>query len=346
METTRKAQVWSSEETGPATLARVMAEVDQQIASGDVRRFRALPTGFEPLDRVLTGGLRPGELLVLGGAFGVGKTILGLQIARNVVHASENDAAMYVCYEHDRTHLMLRLMCLESAEQGYKDALTLGQLADIAVDGHDGPGLMSSLRSTGHYAALLQALDSYAERLVLVKASGDSSTLEHIRGWVEQKANAGYQRLLVVVDYLQKIPVERSALQPETELTTYLTQGLKELALSTGIQVIAIAAADRPGLQSGRIQLSDLRGSSALQYEADVGLTLNNKYDIVSRDHLVYDVRKGETMRNWVVVSVEKNRAGRTGVNMEFALDAAHFHIVPTGRFVRDRLVDGRVVLA
>ncbi len=46
-----------------------------------------MATGFTPLDDILNGGLRPGELLVIGGPFGVGKTIWGLQVARNAVCA-------------------------------------------------------------------------------------------------------------------------------------------------------------------------------------------------------------------------------------------------------------------
>jgi len=333
------------ETTGLATLARVMDDVDQEVANGDVARFRALATGFEPLDGVLMGGLRPCDLLVVGGPFGVGKTILGLQVARNVVVSAEDHAALYVCYEHDRAHLMLRLICLESAEQECREALTLRRLADIAADGDDGVGLISTLRRLRRYTETLDSMDSYAQRLVLVKASGSSSTLDQIRQWAEQLTSAGYERLLIVIDYLQKIPVDRSALQPETELTTYLTQGLKELAMSMGISIIAIAASDRSGLQSQRMRLTDLRGSSALQYEADVGLILNNKYDIVSREHLVYNLPQGETMRNWVVMSIEKNRSGRRGIDTEYVLDAAHFRIVPSGRYVRERLVDGRVVL-
>jgi replicative DNA helicase len=116
--------------------------------------------------------------------------------------------------------------------------------------------------------------------------------------------------------------------------------------MSMGIQVIAIAASDRPGLRAKRMRLADLRGSSALQYEADVGLILNNKHAIISREHLVYNLAQADAMRDWVVMSVEKNRAGRNAVDMEFALDAAHFRIVPTGRFVRERLVDEKVILA
>ena len=69
-------------------------------------------------------------------------------------------------------------------------------------------------------------------------------------------------------------------------------------------------------------------------------------YAILSREHMVYNLSAAEAMRNWVVISVEKNRAGRNAVDMEFALDAAHFRMVASGDFVRERLVDEKVVLA
>jgi replicative DNA helicase len=179
---------------------------------------------------------------------------------------------------------------------------------------------------------------------VLAKASGDHSTLDDIQRWVEEHRTDGPQRVLLVVDYLQKIPVKRAALQPETEITTYLTQELKDMAMTLGIHVIAIAASDREGLKSKRMRLWDLRGSSALQYESDIGLILNNKFSILSREHMVYNLAQAEEMRNWIVMSVEKNRAGRNTVDMEYELDAAHFRILSTGRFVRERLVDEKLV--
>jgi replicative DNA helicase len=178
-----------------------------------------------------------------------------------------------------------------------------------------------------------------------VKASGDTSTLDDVRRWVNEEAARAPGRLLVVVDYLQKIPIDWSTLQPETEVTTHLTQGLKELAMTLGIQVVAIAASDRPGLKAKRMRLYDLRGSSALQYEADIGLILNNKYAILSREHMVYNISQADAMRGWVVFSVEKNRAGRNAVDMEYQLDAAHFRMISKGDFVRERLVDEKVVL-
>ena len=115
--------------------------------------------------------------------------------------------------------------------------------------------------------------------------------------------------------------------------------------MGLGVQVVAIAASDRPGLKAPRIRMADLRGSSAIQYEADIGMILNNKHQIVSREHLVYNLARAEGMRNWVVMTIEKNRAGRNTVDMEYTLDAAHFRIVPSGGFVRERLLDDKVTL-
>ncbi len=66
------------EATGPATLAEVMEEVEFQAQNGKAERLRPIPTGFTPLDDILNGGLRSGELMMVGGTFGVGKTIWAL----------------------------------------------------------------------------------------------------------------------------------------------------------------------------------------------------------------------------------------------------------------------------
>lgn len=336
---------WRSRETEPATLREVIERLEQRVARGSVEHLRPLPTGFRPLDDVLNGGLRPGELMLVGGPQGVGKTIFGLQVARNAAHAGAGSEALYICYEHDRTHLLSRLLCLESVEQNCTVPLTLKKLGELALSENGGQGLLARLRRTPGYRSVVDAVEGYAERLLLVKASGDHSTLDRLRRWVHEVAGRDAHRLLVVVDYLQKIPVPAATLQPETEMTTHLTQGLKELAMSLGVQVIAVAAADRPGLQSKRVRFEDLRGSSALQYEADVALMLNNKHDIVSREHLIANLTKAEQMRNWVVMSVEKNRSGRSAVDMQYALQAPQFRMRPSGDFVRERLVDEKVIL-
>ncbi len=332
--------------TGPASLFEVMQEVDDRIADGETAQFQPMTTGFTPLDDILNGGLRPAELLIIGGASGVGTTIFGLQAARTwfspIQMRPPCTSAMNMI-----VRICCRVCSVWKAPNGvcWTERSHCVNLPTSPLTGRKDIGLVSQLQAMPRYAPVIAAMESYADRLILVKASGSTSTLTQIESWAHTLASSDSQSVLVV-DYLQKIPVDHSALQLETETTTYLAQGLKELAMVTGLRVITIAASDRVGLKSTRMRLSDLRGSSALQYEADIGLVLNNKFNIVSREHMVYNVSQADAMRNWVVMSVEKNRAGRNAVDMEYTLDAAHFRFITDGGYVRDRLIDEKVTLA
>jgi replicative DNA helicase len=334
------------------SLAETLDQIEYESTAPGRGLQLPLPLGFSPLDDLLNGGLRPGELMIVGGAAGVGKTIFGLQLARNVAlrQATSGAAggAMYVCFEHDPAHLTMRLLCQESAVLGQgEDALTMARLAKLTAiaSGSGTSGLITLLRREPKYGAVVAALERYAGRLFLVRASGRHSTLDRIADAAVTLARSSPASLLVV-DYLQKIPVDSAALAPESEATTFLAQGLKDLALETGLRVVAIAALDHDGLRQKRMRFADLRGSSALQYEADVGLIFNNKYDIVSREHLVYNEQHAPDLQGWLVMTVEKNRAGRARVDMEYALDAAHFRLLAKGGYVRERLIDERMTLA
>jgi len=338
---------WLRERPGPASVAQVMADIEGPDGGARLGQFRPLATGFQPLDEILNGGIRPGELMVIAGPYGVGKTILALQMARNAVLADPDAVAIYICYEHDRTHLFSRLVCLESAEvpDSSENALTLRKLGQLADAPSEAGGLVRRLRRDPKNAAFLRVVGSYADRLVLARASGTHTSLDDIRRWVEDLQRETASHVFVVVDYLQKIAYPGELPGGEDELVTRLSHGLKEMALDLGVPIMAIAAADRVSLRGQRMRFSDLRGSSALQYESDVGIVLNNKYDIVSREHLIYNLSGAEAMRNWLVLTVEKNRAGRNAVDMEFAADLAHFRILSQGAFVRERLIDGKTVL-
>ena len=91
------------------------------------------------------------------------------------------------------------------------------------------------------------------------------------------------------------------------------------------------------------MRVNNLRGSSALAYEADTVLLLNNKYDVVARHHLVYSMGNVEKFRNWAVLTVEKNRNGRAGWTSSSSSASTSPGSRPTGRPVTEQLVDERV---
>ena len=78
------------------------------VVQGELDEYLPIPTGFDQIDRLIGGGLRKTELILLGGAQGIGKTITALQMARNLA-LNEATFALYISYEHSEVHLLNRL---------------------------------------------------------------------------------------------------------------------------------------------------------------------------------------------------------------------------------------------
>ena len=86
------------------------ADPDSELA---VQIGRPIRTGFDALDYWTGNGLRQGELLLLGGAPGAGKTTLCLQMARNIAVSGQANV-LYACYEHPPEYVLDRLLVQET----------------------------------------------------------------------------------------------------------------------------------------------------------------------------------------------------------------------------------------
>src|SRR5207247_2936011 len=89
----------------------LVARVDQQLPgaiSGDT-----VPTGFPSVDRLLGGGLRRRDLIVLGGDVGSGKSALALGIALRVAQQGGGLGVAFFSGEMDEERLMERALAVE-----------------------------------------------------------------------------------------------------------------------------------------------------------------------------------------------------------------------------------------
>lgn len=340
----------------PRTLTQVLNEANDRVLQGDLVDYVPLSTGFDPLDGFIGGGLRKTELTLLGGAQGIGKTIATLQMARNVAMRPDQ-YAFYLSYEHTETHLMHRLLCMESINPPEIDlsrGIKLRDLYQIIVSerakgfmGRDSsaPGsLQAILKENPKTSPALQRMARYADRMIMVKASPAVTTLKSIKEMTARLCDATGGNVTVFVDYLQKIAVYPERPRDENDKVTIIVEGLKDIALSLDVPVWSIVAADREGLKSKRIHLFHLRGSSALDYESDIAIIMNNKYHILSKDHVAFNPYTAKQFRDWVVFTVEKNRAGRAMQDMEFQLHGQHFAFDPRGQKVQQQLIDDKVI--
>ena len=325
----------------PRTVANVLEELDQEIRSGEAAELVPVPTTFQALDTILGGGIRPGDMLLIGGMPGVGKTVVTLQWARNM--ALQGYQSLYVCYEHEESNLLGRLLALEVGDMPHAEddsemeKFRLG-IQEMASGG--GAGLREILDSTELVRRAFERVEAYADNLFLVKASGAHTGIPELEEMVKERLNEG--AVVLFVDYLQKVAVKPEP-PDEAEKVTRISEALKDLALTYKIPVVSVVAADKEGLKSRRLRLHHFRGSSALAYEADIALVLNNKFDCVSKVHMAYDPVKAQTFRDYAIFSVEKNRGGPALVDLEFKKDFLYYRFDPVGGIVAEKLIDERV---
>lgn len=321
---------------GPRSAADVLAE----LRNGAAQSRPVLPTGFDPLDHVLEGGLRCRDLTLVGGLPGVGKTVATLQWARHL--ASEGYTAIFVCYEHDPVSLLTRLLLSEIGSLSRSGATVSDQgrlrtlIRDVAVGACRLGDVAASDPLVG---AAYQRLSAYADRIWLVAGSATDTDLDALRAMVAERAD---DRTALLVDYLQKVALAGPGLT-ETDRISRVAAGLKDIALTEGVAVVSVVAGDGAALDTRRMRVHHLRGSGSLAYEADVIVMLNEKYTAVSKRHSAYDPVRAEAFKNEVIFTIEKNRDGPARLDMEFRKDFQHYRFVPSGVFVADRLIDERM---
>jgi replicative DNA helicase len=317
----------------------VLDAADDALANGRRASARVIPTGFPVLDTYLDGGLRDGELALLGGPQGLGKTAFVLQLARYA--AMIDESALVLSYEHDAETLLERLIAIEAGDVLGVDGLPSKRVREALAGGGPAATLEERLANSFGAAEAVSALRGYGNRLLLHRSSGGGTGLAQIRDTVAAALERSGRRPLLIIDYLQKIHgPERLS---EDERTAEIVAGLKDLALEFRLPVLAVAAADPSGLPPGqRLRVGHLRGSASLAYEPDVILIMNEKYDVVARHHLVYDLRAADRFRDYVVLSIEKNRSGPSGIDLQLRKHLAQSRFDRSVEAITEELVDER----
>jgi replicative DNA helicase len=347
-----KAQWRLDADTGslvPRSALDVLVDLNDRITSGNLADYQPIPLGFTPLDKTIGGGLRAGELLLIGGAQGTGKTTMALQMARNVASGGQANV-LYICFEHEEHYLLNRLVALESALAHLPHKTGAIKIQDVrreilgswVADGQ-AVGGAAQLASNPRLRPSLDRIGRYGQNLFLMRGTQTASTVENMRRLVQlHKELSNGRQLLVIVDYLQKVPMFPEP-NTETEKVTVVVNGLKDIALAEQVGMIAIVAADKEGLKAARLRNHHLRGSSAINYEADIILILNEKYHIVAKVNIEFNPYQAQRFRDWAILSVEKNRGGQDNVDLEYEKHFEFSCFDPNGRTVQEKLIEERL---
>lgn len=261
----------------PASLESIVERVDQQRPgeiTGDT-----VPTGFPSLDKLLGGGLRRRDLVLLGGDIGSGKSALALGIALRV--AQQGLGVAYLSGEMDESRLMERALAIEG--RAAVDELRTATLNDQTRAG------------VGAAAVRLRGLPLAMPAL----AAPDFETME-------ERLDPLPQLALVVVDYLELVPPPAGAVrQTQDEDAALNLRQLKALALERKVAVLVVAQLPKfdAARENPRPNLDDFGHLGATKQHADVALT-------IFREEMYHP---GGGVDGATELIVAKNRNGPTG---------------------------------
>ena len=206
-----------------------------------------VPSGYKDLDK-LTAGFQKSDLIIIAARPSMGKTALGLCIARNAAKESGVPVGFF-SLEMSKEQLAMRLLCSEAR-----------------VDSHK---IRSGFLSRQECGKLLQAAGLFMDVPIYIDDTPGISPLELRAKARRIMADQGLG--LVVVDYLQLMRGRETAERREQEISE-ISRSLKGLAKELDIPVIAIAQLNRKVEErtDKRPLLSDLRESGAIEQDADV----------------------------------------------------------------------------
>ena len=274
---------------------QAMTEHTQVIEDRSSGKREAMSTGLCDLDEYLEGGLRPGELVIVGARPSMGKTALGLTIG-----------------VHMALQYRVGLLSMEMSHGEVNDRLT-AMLGSVSLSAVKRPNKGAGLQ----WDRVLEGVDR-AKTLNLHTCDQGGLNINQVR----TKAR-NLKRLhgldVLIVDYIGLM----SGLDPKANRNTQLeevSRGLKGLAKELGICVLCLAQLNRKTEErpDQMPMMSDLRDSGAIEQDADVIVFI--KRPIMANPEL------GPEWNYYAKLSVAKNRQGRCGyLNLNYIGDQTKF---------------------
>ena len=222
-------------------------------------RTKHVGTGLPDLDRLLNGGLRPGQLVTVGARPAMGKSAFALGLAYQAL--KDNHKVLYISAEMGVEELLLRLTARMAR-------IPLSVLTSVDVNEELSPGEWEKVGETANTIA------HFAMEPGFDFIDGAPSVAE-IRSIAKASMAQGMPYGLIVVDYLQLLTPPKGKESRQNEVSE-ISRTLKQMARDLQVPVVSLSQLNRglEGRADKRPMLSDLRESGSLEQDSDVVLFL------------------------------------------------------------------------
>jgi replicative DNA helicase len=269
-------------------LRDAIAEIDRRHRGGN--QVVGVPSGFIDLDRLIT-SFQPGQLIIVAGRPGSGKTTVAMNIVENVTIGGK----FCLVFNLEMTKRMLAMKSLSSLGKIPYDSVKKGEIDD-------------------HCDKLTAATARFKDRTLYIDDNARLTSAQLVSRARKVAQKCGKKIDLIVLDYLQLLNDKGDG----HERITKISRAIKIAAKELDCPIIALSQLSR-ALESRankRPILADLRESGSLEQDADVVI-------MVYRDEIH---EENSNQKGITEIIVRKQREGETGtVYLASRLDICRF---------------------
>lgn len=288
------------------SLGDAMAEAisaSEQARGGN--GLRGVPYGIPSLDRA-TLGMRPGQLIIIAGRPGMGKSTVGVSIAMKT--AARGYGVYFVSLEMVAQELAERALASLCWSAG-AEPITYQAIAE------------ATRLSDDDFARLRRAQEKYGrDPIVIEQQSGLSvqqiiARARQVRSMLEKR---GKQLSVIMIDHLGLIRPSQRYAGARVQEVAEITGALKVAAKELGVAIVLLCQLSRQTEQRSasdrRPQLSDLRDSGAIEQDADVVMGLYREAYYLSRKSDLSDEERERLLevQDRIEIEILKQRQGPT----------------------------------
>lgn len=257
-----------------------LIEIAEDMAKPPEDAEKGFKTGFKDLDH-MTGGLQPGDLIIIAARPSVGKTAFALNIAAG--HCSNAGSSHLFSLEMGTKSLLQRMISSEARINGQK--------------------WRSMAFSESDYSNAMQAIGILSDWNLEIY--DQTRTINDIRPIIRKAVHDDPEgNHLIIIDYLQLLQTSGRYENRNLEVGA-MTRELKLLAMELDVPIVLLSQLSRAveQRQDKRPMLSDLRDSGNIEQDADVvGFLYRDDY---------YDAQSEQ--QNIIEIIISKQRNGPTG---------------------------------
>ncbi|MCL0081424.1 toprim domain-containing protein [Peptococcaceae bacterium] len=269
------------------------------------KKTKVISTGFQNLDMLLCGGLRPG-LITVGGISSIGKTSFIAQITDNIARAG-NDVVFF-SLEMSKKELFARSLVKEVALMKIKnDGSITDSTDDINIfqilDGECDPDI---------FQKIIFSYQPVAKNLAVIEG-GQNTGVKKIRQEIEQKIRVRKKKPVVVIDYLQIIPTDRFDIGGKQSVDANMTE-IKKISRDLDVSIILISSVNRTAYHT-EINFESFKESGIIEYSSDIVLGIQfqqieevtRKNNLSDKYNLINQLKESNPREIEIVILKQRN---------------------------------------